>query len=120
MTTTPEQIAEAYFPSSYRDRKQCVKAINAAMAPLEKEIEELKRNTYRDFSYKIKELQDKLQEAINRLDEAEKDKKRWKLYASSPQTALMLGSTLNPNDESVDWIAECNQLADSAMNKEPK
>jgi hypothetical protein len=42
MTTTPEQIAEAYFPSSYRDRKQCVKAINAAMAPLEKELQLLR------------------------------------------------------------------------------
>lgn len=39
---------------------------------------------------------------------------RWAHFAGSPQTALMLGTKLDPNSEQ-DWIAECNRLADSAM-----
>lgn len=46
------------------------------------------------------------------------DKARWGYYASSPQTALILGSALDPCDTGVDWVSECNQLADSAMSKE--
>jgi hypothetical protein len=43
---------------------------------------------------------------------------RWRHYASSPQTALMMGSELDPNDQEVDWLEECNRLADAQM--EPK
>lgn len=46
------------------------------------------------------------------LDAMMQDAKRWRYYASSPQTALMLGSTLDPNDHSVDWAAESSRLAD--------
>ena len=45
------------------------------------------------------------------------DEERWKFYASSPQTALMLGSEKDPNDESVDWVEECNRLADGLIDK---
>jgi hypothetical protein len=41
------------------------------------------------------------------------DADRWRTYASSPQTALMLGSLLDPNDSTVDWIAECARLVDA-------
>ena len=40
---------------------------------------------------------------------------RWMFYAKSPQTALMLGSKLDPNDETIDWVSECNRLADIIM-----
>lgn len=43
------------------------------------------------------------------------DAMRWRYFASSPQTALMMGSKLDPNDMSVDWVAECNRLADAQM-----
>lgn len=42
---------------------------------------------------------------------------RWIEYAKSPQTALMLGSNLDPNDDTVDWVKECNRLADSIIMK---
>jgi len=45
------------------------------------------------------------------------DGERWKFYASSPQTALMLGSEKDPIDESVDWVEECNRLADELIDK---
>ena len=41
----------------------------------------------------------------------EKDSERWRFYASNPQTALALGSKLDPNEDN-DWAAECNRLAD--------
>lgn len=43
--------------------------------------------------------------------------RRWVFYASSPQTALMLGTKLDPNDNSVDWVKECNRLANAAMRQ---
>ena len=43
------------------------------------------------------------------------DALRWRLYASSPQTALMLGSDKDPNDSTVDWKAECDRLEDEKM-----
>lgn len=39
---------------------------------------------------------------------------RWQHFADSPQTALMLGTELDPTSEQ-DWISECNRLADIAM-----
>jgi hypothetical protein len=42
------------------------------------------------------------------------DAKRWKHFASN-QTALMLGSDLDPNDETIDWLQECNRLADNLI-----
>ena len=47
-----------------------------------------------------------------RLAKAREDAKRWRRFASSPQTALMLGSPLNPNLKIVDWVVECNRLID--------
>lgn len=40
------------------------------------------------------------------------DAQRWRFFADSPQTALMLGSKLDPNDTTVDWIRETTRLAD--------
>lgn len=40
------------------------------------------------------------------------DAERWRYYASSPQTAAMLGSKLDPGDDTIDWVAECNRLCD--------
>lgn len=48
---------------------------------------------------------------LQHLPDTLKDAERWRFFASSPQTALMLGSKLDPNDRTVDWIAECNRLA---------
>ena len=50
-----------------------------------------------------------------RAREAEKDATRWRLYSRSPQTALALGSLLDPHDSSVDWTTECNRLADGII-----
>ena len=43
------------------------------------------------------------------------DAARWRLYAESPQTAIMLGSKLDPCDKSTDWVAESNRLADEMI-----
>jgi hypothetical protein len=45
------------------------------------------------------------------LDEAREDAARWRFFCN-PQTALMLGSKCDPNDDSIDWRAEINRLAD--------
>lgn len=47
----------------------------------------------------------------------QRDSLRWQFYAASPQTALMLGSKLDPNDDTIDWVAECNRLADDIMER---
>lgn len=41
---------------------------------------------------------------------------RWRHFSSSPQTALMLGTKLDPNSKQ-DWRKECDRLADAAMAK---
>lgn len=41
-----------------------------------------------------------------------KDGERWRRFASSPQTALMLGSDKDPNSKDEDWVKECNRLID--------
>lgn len=52
-----------------------------------------------------------------RSDDA-KNANRWKFYAAnSPQTAVMLGTDKDPNDDTVDWLAECNRLVDEARRK---
>lgn len=48
------------------------------------------------------------------VEALEKDANRWRWYAKSPQTALMLGSKLDPNSEQ-DWVAENGRLADTIM-----
>ena len=48
------------------------------------------------------------------VEALEKDANRWRWYATSPQTALMLGSKLDPNSEQ-DWVAENGRLADMIM-----
>jgi hypothetical protein len=47
---------------------------------------------------------------------ADLDGDRWRHFASSPQTALMLGTSLDPNSEQ-NWRDECNKLADAGMAK---
>lgn len=42
------------------------------------------------------------------------DAKRWRYYADCPQTALMLGTELDPNSEQ-DWAAECSRLVDASL-----
>jgi len=44
--------------------------------------------------------------------------KRWEFYSDNAQTALILGSELDPNDKTVNWKEECNKLADKIINKE--
>jgi hypothetical protein len=75
----------------------------------------LKRNTYRDFSYKIKELQ--LQEAINRLDEAEKDKKRL-VEALRVAINTVECHSLDDFGNELPWYKMAKLAIDSAMNKE--
>jgi hypothetical protein len=53
-----------------------------------------------------------------RIKEIIKNHERWLFYASSPQTALMLGSDKDPNDKTINWIKECNKLADKFIEKE--
>lgn len=45
------------------------------------------------------------------LKKAKADAERWQFYCCG-QTAWMLGSKLDPNDENIDWYAECNKFAD--------
>lgn len=45
------------------------------------------------------------------------DAERWRYFYNNAQTALMLGSNLDPNNDSIDWLEECNRLADSAMKE---
>lgn len=49
------------------------------------------------------------------VEALEKDANRWRWYAKSPQTALMLGSDLDPNGAGQDWSAECDRLADDLI-----
>lgn len=44
------------------------------------------------------------------------DAERWRHFACN-QTAMMLGSELEPMDNDVNWLEECNRLADVAMKK---
>ena len=44
----------------------------------------------------------------------ELDAARWRYFAQSAQTALMLGSELDPHSKH-DWLTECNKLADGLM-----
>lgn len=46
-----------------------------------------------------------------------RDAERWQYFASCPQTALMLGSELDPNSDQ-DWEAECRMLADAAITEQ--
>ncbi len=47
------------------------------------------------------------------------DAARWRYFAQSPQTALMLGSELDPHSKH-DWLTECNKLADGLMTPNVK
>ena len=58
---------------------------------------------------------EQIADAEARVRELEGDAQRWRVYASSPQTALQLGTDLDPNDGSVDWCAESSRLADVAL-----
>ena len=43
------------------------------------------------------------------------DAARWRFYANSSQTAIILGRKLDPCDKSTDWVAESNRLADEMI-----
>ena len=58
-----------------------------------------------------------MEERLRQAREEKVDAYRWRCYASSSQTALMLGSDKDPNDTTVDWKAECDRLADETMRK---
>ena len=45
------------------------------------------------------------------LQELITNAERWLFYANA-QTALYLGTDKDPNDETVDWLKECNLLVD--------
>lgn len=45
------------------------------------------------------------------------DAARWRFLSDSPQFALMLGSNEDPNDSSVDWVAECNKIVKEMMER---
>lgn len=63
----------------------------------------------------IEVLKSELTTLSTTLQEREDDARRWSYFADSPQTALMLGSKLDPTDTSVNWVQECNRLADKAL-----
>jgi hypothetical protein len=71
--------------------KPLVKEIN-------KELEAIKGYTGKDTDY-----------------DKDLDAKRWRFYSDSPETALSLGSKLNPNDETIDWARESNRLVDELI-----
>lgn len=50
-------------------------------------------------------------------DKLQEDALRWRFYADSSQTALYLGTKLDPNDEQMDWKSECDKLAGKMMTK---
>jgi hypothetical protein len=54
------------------------------------------------------------QHVVFERDEAVQDASRWRFFCC-PQTALMLGSNCDPNDNSIDWRAEINRLADERI-----
>lgn len=52
-------------------------------------------------------------------EDTKKDAARWNFFASSPQTALMLGSKVDPNKKDFPWREECDRLADAALSAAP-
>jgi len=48
---------------------------------------------------------------LTELQELITNAERWLFYANA-QTALYLGTDKDPNDETVDWLKECNLLVD--------
>jgi len=54
---------------------------------------------------------------LNEITEFTKKAELWDFYASSPQTALMLGSDLDPNDNTIDWVEESTKLANDIMER---
>lgn len=48
-------------------------------------------------------------------EKEQQDAARWRHFAGSAQTALILGSDLDPNGIH-DWLTECNRLADKLMS----
>lgn len=48
-------------------------------------------------------------------EKEQQDSARWRHFAGSAQTALILGSELDPNGIH-DWLTECNRLADKLMS----
>lgn len=64
-------------------------------------------------------LINRIKDLTLRMSEEKQDAARWRHFASSPQTALMLGSKLDPNDAEAFWKRECDLLADAAMAAPP-
>jgi hypothetical protein len=90
------------------------------LAVLDDRVDSLKRMSPAIESEMAKAVQAQATAAAL-LDEVEAltaDAERWRHFACA-QTALMLGTKRNPNDPLVDWLIECNELADAARH-EPK
>ena len=51
----------------------------------------------------------------NAREKEQQEAARWRHFAGSAQTALILGSDLDPNGIH-DWLTECNRLADKLMS----
>jgi hypothetical protein len=93
-----------------------------SIVPMWREVCSLIEATSPFTSKTLKECADQIDEPLSALlDEVEAltaDAERWRHFACA-QTALMLGTKRNPNDPLVDWLIECNELADAARH-EPK
>lgn len=58
-----------------------------------------------------------IQDLMDLVDELRDDAARWRYFASSPQTAMMLGTHLDPNDSRIDWLKISNGMADNRMSE---
>lgn len=81
-------------------------ALNKASDEMKRLRAELANRTHSESEYlnEARMLRDEMAESM-------RDAKRWRYFADSPQTALMLGSELDPNSAH-DWAKECGILAD--------
>lgn len=86
---------------------KAVQLLAIVMKYSEEERDRLLCLDYPDYPAQVTEL-------TRQRDEYKQDALRWRLYASSPQTAFALGTKLDPITEQ-DWKAECDRLADAAI-----
>lgn len=125
--TTPTQtpvVGSIVFSTPTFQRPEDAAAFNALRAALATAQEALRRATTPIANVTLSGDAEYWQERAQR---AEADAERWRFFASSKQTALMLGSNIDPFTEEITkekLIAECNQLADAAIDaaiaREPK
>lgn len=99
----------------FRQRERAASLMADELATLRVENERLKTES-RDAAFGLNDyFGNEITELTRQRDEYKQDALRWRLYASSPQTALALGTKLDPITEQ-DWKAECDRLADAAIN----